>query len=330
MVNVELLTYSNEYENIWDNFIANNSANGTFLQTRRFLNYHNPDKFQDNSLIFKKKNSTDVVALVPACQLIEEGKRVFYSHKGSTFGGIVINNKYNNIEVINYLVEQITEYCKENKFQKIILKNTPALFSENNTEALDYFLYKHSYNSYRELSFYIDYSNYEDCIIRNFSSNKKRGYKSSLKWNLKFRKISEEEIIDFYKMLCSNLKKHNTKPVHTYKELLDLKFNRLNNNMDFYGVFLDEKIIAGSMVFLFSNRVLHTQYLAVDAEYLNYYAMNFLNYNLIKLAKDKDFKYFSFGICTEDNGKYLNLGLAKFKKDFGTQCSNNITYYKEL
>lgn len=36
----EILPYSPELEKRWDRFVMNDSVNGTFLQTRKFLNYH--------------------------------------------------------------------------------------------------------------------------------------------------------------------------------------------------------------------------------------------------------------------------------------------------
>lgn len=138
------------------------------------------------------------------------------------------------------------------------------------------------------------------------------------------------EIELFYNILCDNLKKFNSKPVHILEELIDFKKNRLKDIVDFYGVYKDDILIAGSMVFKFGSKVFHTQYLAADQKYLNLYPMNFLDTNLIKTAKDEGFKYFSFGISTENHGKILNYNLAEFKEGFGTTYSLNKTFYKNL
>ena len=39
--------YNDNYENIWDNFVDNESINGTIYHTRKFLNYHQKDRFED-------------------------------------------------------------------------------------------------------------------------------------------------------------------------------------------------------------------------------------------------------------------------------------------
>ncbi len=320
--------FSSKSDNKWDNFIEKDSVNGTFLHSRKFLNYHK-DRFNDYSLIIKK--GENFVALIPACEVIDDNKKIFYSHKGSTFGGIVINNKFNNLNHIDNVFSILEEYLEKQDFDKIILKNTPEIFCCGNTNLLDYFYFKYGYKNYNELSLYIDFNNYSSIIENNFSASKRRDLKYSLKYNLQFKILeTDDEVIDFYKLLVISLRKHNTKPVHSLEELLDFKNIRFNDIVKFYGVYYDHTLIAGSMVFNLNNSVFHTQYLASDPIYSSYYPMNFLNYNLIKEAYINNFNFFSFGISTEDKGKILNTSLAQFKEGFGAIGSINRTYYKEL
>ena len=78
-------------------------------------------------------------------------------------------------------------------------------------------------------------------------------------------------------------------------------------------------MVAGSMVFKFENRVFHTQYLAADPIYLKFYTMNYLDGELISLAMRSGYRFFSFGISTEEQGRILNKSLAQFKEGFGTR-----------
>ena len=43
--------YNEKDEKKWDDFVMEKSINGTFLQTRRFLNYHPKDRFVDESIM---------------------------------------------------------------------------------------------------------------------------------------------------------------------------------------------------------------------------------------------------------------------------------------
>ena len=56
--------------------------------------------------------------------------------------------------------------------------------------------------------------------------------------------------------------------------------------------------------------------------------MDYLIANLIEIAKNEDKNIFSFGICTEDEGKKLNFGLSRFKEGFGIGIGNPIHYKK--
>ena len=47
-------------------------------------------------------------------------------------------------------------------------------------------------------------------------------------------------------------------------------------------------------------------------------------------AADRNMRLFTFGICTEEQGRYLNLGLSRFKEGFGTEFCVNRLYEKIL
>ena len=50
--------FDSSKEKDWDNFIDERSVNGTFLVSRRFLNYHPEGRFKDVSLIiYNEKNN---------------------------------------------------------------------------------------------------------------------------------------------------------------------------------------------------------------------------------------------------------------------------------
>jgi hypothetical protein len=321
--------YENKLEAQWDDFVINKSINGTFLQTRRFLNYHPEGRFIDRSLVFYKGNT--IVAVIPACELFDEHKKTFFSHKGSTYGGIIIGRDFYNIKHVGSIIFDLEAYLVEQGFTKVIIKNTADIFCKDETKLLEYFLFKENYQSYDELSFYIDFNLYKDDIISNLSASKRRDYKYSLKNNLAIRELlSKTELESFYNILEINLCKFAKTPVHSLAELIDMKVKRLGDIACFYGVYMEKEMIAGSMVFNFDNEVFHTQYLASNPEYLSCYPMDFLIVNLIKYAYDKNFKYMSFGISTENNGKFLNEGLARFKEGFGCKYAINKTFYKDI
>jgi hypothetical protein len=303
-------------------------VNGTFLQSRNFLNYHPKERFVDVSVLLFKENI--LVAVVPGCSIADEGEKIFFSHAGSTFGGLVVHKKYYDALSIIGMIKTLENGMKEKGFEKIILKITPDLFSKEKSDVLQYVLMYCGYSNYSELSTYIDFETYKQEIKTNFSHRQKRNLKYSLKHALQFKKITDDnDIYFFYKILEKNLEKFNAKPVHTINELLDFKNNRLKDIIEFYGVYFEGKMISAAMTFKF-DVVLHTQYLASDYDYLDYRPMTYLYYKLIELAFQEKYKILSWGISTEKRGTILNESLLSFKESFGSKYSLNRGFYKAI
>lgn len=318
----------NGNESEWDQFVLEKSMNGTFIQTRKFINYHPANRFEDCSLCVRK--GKELVAVVLGCCIDDDGK-VFFAHKGTTFGGITISSKIYSASNIEELFNSIEDYLIEEGYQKIYFKMVPGVYQKNNVDLLDYFFYNHQYNCFNELNYYITLDKYKDDVIANFSYSKRRDYRYSLKNNLVFKELgTKDEIEEFYSVLLLNLEKLGLKAVHTLDELFDLKFNRFVDNIEFYGVYYKSRMIAGSMIFIFNNNIFHTQYLSSNEQYLKMYPMDFLITNLIQVAVERNMDKLTFGICTEDQGRYLNFGLSRFKEGFGTEYCINRSYEKIL
>ena len=64
---------------------------------------------------------------------------------------------------------------------------------------------------------------------------------------------------------------------------------------------------------------MHTQYLANSAAGREVAALDLVIDQLITGAF-REFRYFSFGVSTEGNGKYLNSGLISQKEGFGARA----------
>ncbi len=325
----EIVKYAESFQKRWDLFVLEKSLNGTFLQTRKFLNYHPQGRFMDASLVILQGST--IVAVIPAHDVWKEGKKCFISHAGSTFGGIVIDRGKYNIATMEEIFHCLEEYLKFEKYQKAVMKMTSDIFSEQDGGLFSYYLYKYGWQYYAELSLCIRCNCLSENILDSFSNSRRRGCRYAEKNGMEFQKLENEiQITEFYQVLCKNLRKYETEPVHTLAELMELKKYRLKNEIEFYGAYWKGKLIAGSMVFCFGKRVFHTQYLASDSDYSYLYPMNFLDYHMIRIAKEKGFTYFSFGISTEDHGKVLNKTLAQFKEGFGCEYSINYTYSKEV
>lgn len=317
------------HDEMWDDFVTNQSVNGTFLHTRRFLNYHPEDRFRDCSLLLHY--DSHLAAVCPANLLEKEGKKIFLSHQGSTYGGLVIAKRYYKAKYVVAMVAELKEFLRKHGFGEAYLKLTPDILSEDSA-LLEFACYYHGFSEYKEINPYIDYEYYKEPVIRNFSQGKKTHVHNCERENVTIRPLqSEEEIGEYYDILCKNLKKYDLAPVHSLAELLDLKYNRLKNECEFFGAYLDGTMVAGGLMFYFQKAmVAHTQYLSARSEYASLSPMTYLYYWIIKTMKERGYRKLSWGICTEERGRILNFGLLNNKEAYGSMHSNNHTCYIQL
>lgn len=319
--------YLPEDEAKWDAFVSQ-SWNGTFLQTKRFLNYHSPNHFIDASLLcFDKKGN--LAAVIPACVIESSGSRKFVSHAGATFGGVVLDEKHYYADAVITLLQELEIFLKGQGYNEVIIKQTPEIYCQKSGSLLEYSLFYLGYEQCIELNTYIDFDQYNSDILSNFNTAQRRHLRRIRQKHLSFSAFeSEQQIEEFYRVLCCNLQKFKAKPVHELNELIELKKCRLKEQMIFMGVYNEQSLLAGCMVFLFEKtKVAHTQYLAMDYD-KDPDAMKYLYYNLIKWASSKEYKKLSWGISTEDDGKYLNMGLIRNKESYGSTYSLNKKFHK--
>ncbi len=327
--NIEI--FSEQHEKQWDQFVMQDSLNGTFLHTRNFLNYHKKGKFEDISLEIYKKNK--LVAVCPACLITEKEEKTFFSHLGSTFGGIILNKDIYRAEDMIELVGTVEEFLKSIGISKIVMKLPPDFFCKAGMSLLEYVFRYEDYASYVELNSYIDLECDDEIIWQRIDRNKKRNISKCKERKLWFRKLDrDEEIAQFYDLLKINLSKHGLKPVHSYDEILEFRHVRLKDETLFYGVGLEEQILAAGMLFVFDSvNVLHAQNLSynpfVEREYS---PITYLYYKVIMEAKKKGYSKLTWGVSTEDHGRMLNRGLIRNKESFGSGYFLNTTYYKSI
>lgn len=319
------------HERQWDDFVMQVSLNGTFLHTRNFLNYHGKGKFIDASIEIYKGNK--LVAVCPACLQKSDGRNILNSHKGSTFGGIVLHKDIYNAKDMMDLMETFENYLCYSEFDQVELKLTPDIFAKESMELLEYVLQYYGYNSYKELNSYIPLDCDETELIKKFDRNKKRNIKKCENEKLWFHRLdSDSELEQFYKLLEINLTKHNLKPIHSLNEILEFHKVRLKDETKFYGVGLGNDILAAGMMFDFKTvNIIHAQNLSYNPFIeRDYSPISYLYYKAIIQAKRDGYKKLTWGVSTENKGKVLNMGLIRNKESYGSKYFLNKIYFKRI
>ena len=105
-------------ENHWDNVVYK-SKNGTFMHSRKFINYHG-DRFKDASLLVYKNDK--LVAVFPANRKDD----VVFSHQGLSYGSLVLKPFVKLSEVLA-IFHKILKHFEDTGVKELNIKHTPSL-----------------------------------------------------------------------------------------------------------------------------------------------------------------------------------------------------------
>jgi len=296
---ITLRKYESSFKIDWDNFISK-SKNGTFLFYRDYMDYH-AERFIDHSLIFF--NNDEIIAVFPANQ--KDSKII--SHGGLTYGGIVCDNNISSSKMLN-IFELFISYFQNKGVSEIIYKTIPYIYHSLISDEDLYALFRNKAQLFRrDYSTCIDITNY---ILKN---NRKNGFNKALKKGAVVKICNDYEF--FFNIVKHRLKvKYNLEPAHTASEM-QLLASKFPNNIKLYGVFINEIMIGGTIIY--ENKItVHSQYLSFDDAAHEIRGLDLLLITLLTKYYC-NFKWFDFGISTENEGTYLNESLVKMKEEFG-------------
>jgi hypothetical protein len=280
------------------------------------MDYHS-DRFKDHSLIVEDDKGA-VVSIFPANQ----SENILESHGGLTYGGFVMGIGMTMPLMLDTFTV-VLEFVKKKGLSRIIYKTIPHIYhlfpAEEDRYALfvhDAKLFKRDVLSVLELNRTVPYQ-----------KRRQRGLKKALKNGLFCRQSEKFQI--FWEILSNNLGlKHNVKPVHTAEEL-ELLYSRFKDNIKLFATFKENVMLAGVIVYE-SKNVAHIQYTACSEEGKKNGALDILIDTLISNIYKDNKKYIDFGVSTEKEGRYLNVGLIDQKEGFGARSVMHDFYEIDL
>lgn len=320
MSTYKVVKYQPEYKLVWDAFVKH-SKNATFLFHRDFMEYHQ-DRFEDYSLlVFKDDN---VVALLPAH--IKDS--VVYSHKGLTYGGLLLSKKSKLLESFE-IFKSLLEYLNTNECTRLEIKIIPPFYNQQPSDELEYFMYKAAAELvHRDALMIIDF--YDKLP---FQKNRREGINKAKRHGISIEIDNNYEGF-WNEVLIPNLsKKHNASPVHTLDEI-KLLASRFPKNIKQINAYKEGKIVAGTTLFL-TETTIHPQYVSGNSEKNKLGSIDLL-YDFMINHFSKGRRCFDFNISSEEAGKKLNKGLVFWKESCGARTivantySVNTSVYKTL
>lgn len=314
MLYLQVTKYEGNRKLEWDNFVKS-SKNGHFFFYRDYMEYHS-DRFQDFSLIIYNDKG-NIMALLPASI---DGDTVI-SHGGLTFGGFVCDSKMTAAKMLDVFAN-VKQFLKNAGVRMFIYKCMPAIYNKYPSDEDLYALFRNNAELYRRD---VSFSIYQSDRL-GYQEQRKRAVKKGYRHQYILHESSkyEEYIALLDKIL---MKYHGTHPVHNVNELR-LLAEKFPYNIKLYTAEKKGRIEAGTVVFLQSG-VVHTQYLANSDEGRKNGALDcLLDWLITDVYKDKN--WFDFGISCEQEGRYLNEGLAAQKEGFGARAVVHDFYRIEL
>ena len=326
---IEILKYENNLLNDWDCFV-DQANNGTIFHKQKFLSYHVDRKFQDFSLLFKKRGK--IIAVFPAAIQKEGSKKILFSHPGASFGGLVYQNL--SFEDCWSIIDLIEKTASENQLDDIFIIQPPNIFNKyQNNEIVDYCLRRKKYNtSENYLSSVLLLENNINEQLKKIARNKNRSeaYYDNLITKNKLRFEWVECFDDFYPILTKNKEKHDSKPTHSLEELKKLKSLFPNEILQLM-LYNNQKPIGGMTIFKANQNSAIIFYSMFDYAYNAMQPIILLMQYLIKWAQKNHIGAIDYGISHQPNDNdplALNKSLIKFKEEFGCFASIRNTYRK--
>lgn len=301
---MEIRLYKEQYRQEWDNFIRH-SKNGTFLFCRDFMEYHS-HRFTDRSYMFYEN---DILIAVIAGNVED---KIYYSHKGLSYGGLIMNSQTTAVQVLD-IFNILTTELKTIGIQEIVYKAVPHIYHRMPAEEDLYALFRNNaVLTERYISSAILLSN-----KIAYSRTRKNGLKKAEKNGLEVK--TSDDLESFWQILSDNLSgKYETEPVHSLSEISYLK-QKFPDEIHLFSVSdKDGKMIAGCIVFDMPG-IIHLQYTAGTEEGKKSGAIDSLIDHIINKAFP-DKIYFDYGNSNEQQGRYLNNKLIYQKEGFGARA----------
>lgn len=304
-------------------FILSNHTNGEFINTLSYLEYHGEEKFDDASTVIFDDGNKPVFVFLAA----KTKAGFIHSHPGTTFCGPIHDLKESYSELKIY-VDLIEEHYKKTS-HGLIVKLTPSYYMSTNDDLITYIFLSKGYSIENfTLSNVIDLrkiSTDED-LLSSYHSNRRNQVRKSMKNGFVFSVLNIINKQSWNNLSLNLEKRYGVMPTHSLVEIRKLH-GKFYKNIDYYEVSQNEVYGASAIVYRFKN-VFHTQYLDMNFDLRHEYPNLFLIHNLIELAKNEGFSFFSFGSSTESGGKLLNESLYGFKRQFGSSGYLSFTFKK--
>jgi hypothetical protein len=312
--------YTPEHYKEWDDFV-DASNNGTMFHKQAFLDYHAEGKFTFHHLMFYDGN--ELVGVLP-CGLANHNATL-WSPMGASYGSLVTKDIPFALSLA--IVDALLEYGREIGLKEIFLIPPPLVYNKILSQHLEYAML------YRKFDFELHYISHAlpitgDDATKQFDKKAQRDIRNIIaKNNLRVEESDDYE--SFYAILLDNKRRHNATPTHSLEDLYRLR-KLVPQHLRLILIYLDDKPIAGSLVFLCNSSVALCFYNMLLHEYSHLRPVFLMMHNIVSWAQQHDYKWVDIGVSqvpTAADPMTPSLSLIEFKERFNTRGFIRNTYH---
>lgn len=325
-MNYTIKRYTSADEALWNAAVDKGGVRqASFLFNRQYMDYH-ADRFCDISLLVLDDHER-VLALLPA-NVSRTDERCVESHGGLTYGGLLLS-PHMTATLTGEVLQSIMAWYKAQGFTSLKYKPVPHHYTDYPCEEDLYWLFRHDAQlTARLIASVVDLAQpYALSTLRRRKVNKARRLDTlqlgeGLAFLPAYWQVLEEILRD----------RHDAQPVHTLSEMT-LLMQRFPQEIRLFVVTdsVTGTIQAGCVLYV-TRHVVHVQYIAAPDAGCASGALDWLFAQLLSQATElfPHVRYFDFGTCNEQGGRYLNEGLIFQKEGFGARAICYDTYCLEL
>ncbi len=300
----------------YKDFILEQSENGTVFHLPEFLNYHNDIFFADTEkYLIKFIKDNKVIAGISGVLKVEDDQKCFISPFGASYGGLVVKADldYHEYEIIYDLLIKFLRtivHC-------VKITGTSAFHSRMNKSIYnDYILLAKGFNVLKSDLLLVHELDDNEKLVKRLDKKTATELKQPLNnHNLDLQVTGGVEELT-YDLLLSSQERLGSKPTHTLEELNRIE-SLVPGTIHSFNIQHSGKLVAGIICFRTNKNVLNSFYIfdGLDARAVK--ANHFSYYNVLKWARENNYKYLDFG--PSSFGYIPNYPLIKFKEKFDSK-----------
>jgi hypothetical protein len=285
------------------------SPYGTIFHTLKFLSYHPPGRFEFGHLA--AKGDSGLVAVLPGGRDTRNGKTVFRSPLGASFGGFVFARP--DLRKMLDVARAMHARLAETGFDAVEMVLPPSCYYSLGDENLGYMMTAAGYRLHsRDATSVIPLDAFDDgapsdALARNLRKAEKGG--------LEVRPARAEEIDGFYRVLVKNLAAKGLAPTHTLDEIKFLA-GALPERVVVFEAMAAGEVVGGCLVMLCNERVGLAFYICDDPDRRPLPVAEGSLFSAAEWLRQRNIAFFDLG--TVSKGNDINWGLVQFKSKFGS------------